>query len=111
MVDSNLYINENAWLDLTSSWCIKDIVKRYKNFHEMSYTGSASLVWVIMDLKAEDLRGKNNAFRVPVYLSSDWRKMVSLGTFTTNDMQRKDATSGEETQPPPQPPSKNKGRK
>ncbi len=52
MIDSHLYINENPWLDLTSSWSIKDIAKKYRTFPELSYTASASrlLVWVIMDL-------------------------------------------------------------
>ncbi len=36
---TNWYINENAWLDLTSSWSIKDIEKRYKTFPE-NHTGA-----------------------------------------------------------------------
>ncbi len=113
MVDSDLYINDNAWLDLTSSWSIKDIKKKFKTFPEVRYTSSASilLVWVIMELQAEDPRGKNNAFRITVYSSPEWTKMVSLGTFTAKDMHLKDVTSGEQSQPPLQSAKKKKVRK
>ncbi len=46
-----------------------------------------------------------------MYSSLDWRKMISLGTFTTKEMQKKDAVSGEETKPPQQKVSKKKTRK
>ncbi len=96
MVTFNLYVKENTWLDLTSSWSIKDIEKRYKTFPEVSYIGSGArlLVWVIRNLKAEDLRGKNN---VPVYLSSEWRRMIKWCIFTTKEMNRIDTTSGEDS--------------
>ncbi len=51
---TNWYIKENnAWLDLTSSWSIKDIEKRYKTFPE-NHTGATMrlLVWVIMNHEA-----------------------------------------------------------
>ncbi len=31
---SNSYVPENAWLDLTSSWSIKDLERSYKTFPE-----------------------------------------------------------------------------
>ncbi len=31
---SNSYVPENAWLDLTSSWLIKDLERSYKTFPE-----------------------------------------------------------------------------
>ncbi len=65
---SNSYVSENAWFDLTSSWLIKDLERNFKTFPE-SHGGShhTLIVRVIMDTKAEDLRTKNNIFRIPVY--------------------------------------------
>ncbi len=31
---SSSYVSENAWLDLTSSWSIKDLEKNFKTFPE-----------------------------------------------------------------------------
>ncbi len=47
----------NAWLDLTSSWSIKDLEGNFKTFPE-SRAGShpTLIVWVIMDTKAENPR-------------------------------------------------------
>ncbi len=49
---TNWYVKEHAWLDLTSSWSIKDIEKKFKTFPE-SHTGATMrlLVWVIMKQK------------------------------------------------------------
>ncbi len=61
-VVSNLYVKENTWLNLTSSWCIKDIEKRHKTFPESHVPEShvaglpKHFLWVIMDLHAEDPR-------------------------------------------------------
>ncbi len=32
---TNLYVKENDWLDLTSSWSIKDLERNYKTFPEI----------------------------------------------------------------------------
>ncbi len=64
-----------------------------------------------MDIHVEDPRSKNNASRVPVYSSPEWKKMIDLCTFTIKDMMNKDATSGEESQPPARATLKKKGRK
>ncbi len=95
IIDSKLYIVENAWLDLTS-WTMKDIERKYKTYHEADHK---PLVWVIMDLLAENPRGTNNAFRAPVYYSSAWKKMVGLVVHTIKTMLQKDvsATSGEDS--------------
>ncbi len=63
---SNSYVSENAWLDLTSFWSIKE--RNFKTFPE-SRAGShpTLIVWVIMDMKAEDLRMSKTIFRAPVY--------------------------------------------
>ncbi len=46
MVTSNLYVKENTWLNLTSSWTIKDIEKRFKTFPENHIGGLTKLlVW------------------------------------------------------------------
>ncbi len=58
-IASNNYVKENAWLDLTSSWSIKDLKRSYKTFLEICHgTTYELLVWVIMDTKAEDPRMK-----------------------------------------------------
>ncbi len=84
---SNSYVSENAWLDLTSSWSIKNLNRNFKTFPE-SRAGShpTLIVWVIMDTKAEDPSTKNNVFRVPVYDSEDWATMKSLYTNTIKEM-------------------------
>ncbi len=63
-------VRENAWLDLTSSWSIKDIEKRFKTFLE-NHTGSTMrlVIQVIINHEAEEPRSKTNAFRVPPYAS------------------------------------------
>ncbi len=78
IVASNLYMKENTWLDLTSSWSIKDIEKRFKTFPE-THIGliTIPIVCVIMDLHAEDPKSKNNASRVPVYSSLEWKKYIN----------------------------------
>ncbi len=91
-LDTNWYVKENAWLDLTSSWSIKDIERRFKSLPEHIASSFELLVWMIMDRSAEDPRSKNNAFRVPLYASADWHIMLSLGKYTIKDMQR-DPTS------------------
>ncbi len=77
---------QNAWLDLTSSWSIKDLERNFKTFPE-SRAGShpTLIVWVIMDMKAEDPRTKNNVFRVPVHDSEDCTIMKSLDTNTIKE--------------------------
>ncbi len=72
---------------MTSSWSVKDIDESNTTFHEACYTGTASkrVVWVILDLQAEDPRGQNNAFRVPAYMSLDSKKMEHLRVYTIND--------------------------
>ncbi len=84
---SNSYVSENAWLDLTSSWSIKDLERNFKTFTE-SRAGShpTLIVWVIMDMKAEDPRMSKNVFRVPVYDSEEWATMKSLHTNTIKEM-------------------------
>ncbi len=92
-LDTNWYVKENAWLNLTSSWSIKRIKRRFKTLPERHIGSSFELlVWMIMDHNAEDPRSKNNAFRVPPYASADWHIMLSHGKYTIKDMQR-DATS------------------
>ncbi len=100
LLATNWYMKENAWLDLTSSWSIKHIEKRYKTFPE-NHTGATMrlLVWVIMDHKAEDPRGKSNTFRVPPYVALDCQKIISLGAYTSKEMYINDATRGEDSQP------------
>ncbi len=97
---TNRYVKENAWLDLTSSWSIKDLEKNCKTFPEAR---NASLykpfVWVIMDTAAEDPRTKANAFRMPLYDSHNWKIMRDLGVFTIKDMIK--AMAGEEDSTPP----------
>ncbi len=48
-IATNLYMKENAWLDLTLSWSIKDVEMRFKTLLER-YTASSFelLVWVII---------------------------------------------------------------
>ncbi len=112
MVASNLYMKETTWLNLTSSWSIKDIEKRHKTFPETHVGGITKLlVWVIMDLHAEDPRSKNNVSRVPVYLSPEWKKMIDLDTYTIKDILNKDATRGVESNPTAKDAPKKKGRK
>ncbi len=68
---SNSYVKENAWLDLTSSWSIKDLEQNFKTFPEIRCGTSYELIiWVIMNTEAEDPRTKTNTFRVTVYDSS-----------------------------------------
>ncbi len=71
-LSTNSYVTENAWLDLTSSWSIKDLERSYKTFRE-SCCGSMYklIVWVIMDTDPEDPRTKTNNFKVPMYVSQD----------------------------------------
>ncbi len=84
---SNSYISGNAWLDLTSSWSIKDLERNFKTFPERRAGSHHTLtVWVIMDTKAEYQRTKNNVFRVPVYDSEEWATMKSLNAATTKGM-------------------------
>ncbi len=72
---SNSYVPENSWLDLASSWSIKDLERSYKTFPESRCGNSYYLfLCVIMDTDAEDPRTKANVFRVPVYASQDWTK-------------------------------------
>ncbi len=81
------YVSENAWLDLTSSWWIKDLEMNFKTFPESRVGSIHTLsVWVIMDTKAEHPRTKNNGFRVPVYDSEEWATMKFLGTNTIKEM-------------------------
>ncbi len=54
----NNYVKENAWLDLTSSWSIKDLER------------------VIMDMTAED-----------PYDSKEWDTMLSVSTHTIKNME------------------------
>ncbi len=83
---SDNYVKENAWLDLTSSWSIKDLERNYKTFPEVR-RGSTYylLVWIIMNMMAEDPRTKANAFRVPPYDSKEWDTMLSVDIFTIKD--------------------------
>ncbi len=93
---------------------IKDIEKRYKKFPEVCYQGSAAnrLAWVVMDVLAEDPRGKSNNFRVTPYNSLLWRNMDRLGAYTIKELQLKELSvmSGEDSKPPI-PPKKKKGCK
>ncbi len=84
---SNSYVSENAWLHLTSSWSIKDLERNFKTFPD-SHVGSnhTLFVWVMMDMKAEDPRMKNNVFRVPVYGSEELATMNSLDANTIKEM-------------------------
>ncbi len=83
---SSSYVSENAWLDLTSSWLIKDLERNFKTFPENRVGVHLTLfVWVIMDTKAEDTRTKN-VFRIPVYDSEEWATMKSLDTNTIKEM-------------------------
>ncbi len=106
-IATNYYVKENAWLNLTSSWSIKDLERNYNTFPE---THSGSLydlhVWVIMETAAEDPGTKANAFRVPQYDS--WQKMLDLGTFTIKDMVK--AMVCEEEPTPPKITKAKKGR-
>ncbi len=95
---SNSYVPENVWLDLTSSWSIKDLERSYKTFPESRCGNSYDLVvWVIMDTDAEDPRTKANVFRVLVYASQDLDKMISLGTQTIKEMLKVSAEKQEST--------------
>ncbi len=86
-IASNNYVKENAWLDLTSSWSIKDLERSYKTFREVRCgTTYDLLVWVIMYTMAEDPRTKANAFRVPPYDSKKWDTMLSVSTCTIKNM-------------------------
>ncbi len=106
---TNRYVKENAWLDLTSSWSIKDLEMNYKTFPEARSASSLELfVWVIMDTAAEDPRTKANAFRVPPYNSKNWQIMIDLGVFTIKDMIK--AIAGEEESIPPKTTKAKKGR-
>ncbi len=84
---TNHYVKENAWLDLTSAWSIKDLERNFKYFLE---TCSESLyklfVWVILDTAAEDPRTKGNAFRVSPNDSQNWKIMRELDVFTIKEM-------------------------
>ncbi len=80
-------MKEKAWLDLTSSWSIKDLERSYKTFLEICCGSTYDLfVWVIMNATEDDPRTKANAFRVPLYESQDWDTMLSVGTYTIKDM-------------------------
>ncbi len=84
---SNSYVSENAWLDLTYSWSIKDLERTFKTFPESRAGSHPTLImWVIMDTKAEDPRTSKNVFRVPVYNSEEWATMKSLDTNTIKEM-------------------------
>ncbi len=84
---SNSYVSENAWLDITSSWSIKDLERNFKTFLESRAVPHPILiVWVIMDTKAEHPRMENNVFRIPVYDSEDWATMTSLDTNTIKEV-------------------------
>ncbi len=68
------------------SWSIKDLERNFKTFLERHVVSIHTLlVWVIMDMKAEDPRTKNNGFRVPVYDSEEWATMF-IGTNTIKEM-------------------------
>ncbi len=84
---TNCYVKENAWLDLTSSWSIKDLERNCKTFPEARSASSYKLfIWVIMDTATEDPRTKANVFSVPQYDSHNWRIMRDLHVFTIKDM-------------------------
>lgn len=57
-IQSALFADDNAWLYMPFSLSIKDNERRKKTFPEACYTGTTSklLVWIIMDLQAEDPR-------------------------------------------------------
>ncbi len=106
---TNRYVKGNAWLDLTSSWSIKDLEKNYKTFPDAHSASSYELfVWVIMDTAAEDPRTKANAFRVPSYYSQNWQIMRGLGVFTIKDMIK--AMAGDEELITPKPTKAKKRR-
>ncbi len=110
-ITTNWYVKENAWLDPTSSWSIKDVERRFKTLPER-HTGSSFelLFWMIIYHTAEDPRSKNNAFRVPPYVSPEWHIMLNRDKYTIKDM-LKDVTSEEDSQPSSQTASKKRGRK
>ncbi len=86
-IANNNYVKENACLDLTSSWSIKDLERSYKTFPEvLRGTTYDLLVWVIMDTMTKDPRTNANAFRVLPYVSKEWDTMLSVGTHTIKDM-------------------------
>ncbi len=95
---SNSYVPENAWLDLTSSWSIKDLGRSYKTFPESHYGTSYDVfIWVIIDTDAKDTRTKANIFRVLVYACQDWDQMINLGTQTFKEMLKSSAEKQEST--------------
>ncbi len=69
LIATNRYVEENAWLEWTSSWSIKYIHKDYK----LTQTGSTALpyIWVIMDHHAKYPRSKTNTFQVTRYSSEE----------------------------------------
>ncbi len=83
---TNSYVAENAWLDLTSSWSIKDLERSFKTFLD-SHCGLTYklIVWVIMNTDSEDPRTTANIFRVSVFGSQEWATMISLGTHTIKE--------------------------
>ncbi len=81
-LDTNWYLKENAWLDLTSSWSINDIERRFKTLPERHIGSSFELLVWIIDHSVED----PNVFRVPLYASADWHIMLSHGKYTIKDM-------------------------
>ncbi len=93
-------MKENALLDLTSSWFINGIKRRFKTLPER-HTGSSTklLVWMIMDHTVKDPRSKNNAFRVSPYSSLEWHIMLSHGKYTIKDMLKIDITSEVDSKP------------
>ncbi len=95
---SNSYVPENTWLDLISSWSINDLERSYKTFPESCCGNLYDLfIWVIIDTDAKDTRTKANVFRVPVYASQEWDKMISLGTQTIKEMLKASAEKQEST--------------
>ncbi len=109
---TNRYVKENAWLDLTSSWSIKDLEMNYKTFPEACSASSYELfVWVIIDTAAEHPRTKANVFRLPQYNSPNWQIMRGLGVFTIKDMIKAMAVDEESIPPKPTKAKKSRNRK
>ncbi len=86
LIGSKLYMQENAWLDMTSFWSIKDIERRAKTFPVMAHKDKAVpaqlLEWIIMDVKRDDPHVKSNKVRVPIYDSLEWKFMIDLDCYT-----------------------------
>ncbi len=109
---TNPYVKENAWLDLTSSWSIKNLERNYETVPEATSASSYELFeWVIMDTAAEDPRTKVNALMVPSYNSLNWQIMRGLGVFTIKDMLKAKADEVESILPKPSKVKKSRNRK